>query len=271
MPSLKLNGMNLFYRRYPARSPEGAPVVLLHGLGSCHQDWPLQITALTDERTVITPDLRYHGRSGAPRQLPSMGAFAADVGALLEHELGRPAHVVGLSLGGAVALQLALTHPEQLHSLVIVNGFSRLKLGIRGWRRGLGRLYFVLSGQMKRLGDWVAEDVFPDPGQAALRRQAAARIGGNRPLAYLLALGAAARFNVADQIHRIHLPSLIVAGQADTIVPLQAKRELAERMPNARLMVIERSGHATPVDAWQAFNHHLLSFLSEVERGSGSS
>src|SRR5579859_4812705 len=98
MPTAKLDGVDIHYES----TGTGPAVLLLHGLGSSGRDWEYQIPSLTGYR-VIAPDLRGHGRSSKPGGRYSIAGFAADMAGLLRALGARPAHVVGLSLGGAVA------------------------------------------------------------------------------------------------------------------------------------------------------------------------
>ncbi len=96
-----------------------------------------------------------------------------------------------------------------------------------------------------------------------------ARIGGNDRGNYLRTLLAVATFDVRKDLPAVCQPSLVVAGAEDRIVPMAAKLALAEALPNARLEVVPRSGHATPIDSAPAFNELLVSFLNEVEASIG--
>ncbi|MBO9371003.1 MAG: alpha/beta hydrolase [Chloroflexi bacterium] len=109
----------------------------------------------------------------------------------------------------------------------------------------------------------VAEELFPRPGQAGLRRVAFQRLCANDPAAYRAAMMAAACYDGRRDLGRIRAPTLVVAGLEDTVVPLRAKEELASGIPGARLITIPRSGHATPTDQPVMFNRTLLDFLRQ--------
>lgn len=242
-----------------------ADVVLLHGMGSCGEDWGLQIPLLSRQYRVITPDLPGHGRTGPSAQAPTVAAMARAVSRLLEDLGGGSVHVVGLSLGGAVALQWAIDRPAQVRSLTAVNTFARLTLGRRGVVRMLGRILLLLTGRMDWLGEWVAGGLFPGSGQSDLRQAAAARIAGNSWRGYLQTALAVTRFDCRQSLPRIHARTMVVVGQNDMTVPMRPKLELASRIPGARLEIIPGSGHVTPIDASAQFNSLLLGFLEEVD------
>jgi 3-oxoadipate enol-lactonase len=195
--------------------------------------------------------------------------MAEAVAALLDSLGEAGAHVVGLSLGGAVGLQLAVDYPSRVRSLTAVNTFARLRLGPGGFRRGLDRGWLALTGHMDLVGERVAEGLFPGPELEAFRGAAAARLSGNSSRTYFRLLTSVARFDLRPRLGSIRAPTLVVAGERDTTVALSAKAELAGHIPNARLVIIPESGHATPLDSVDAFNRLLLAFLAEVD-GDGA-
>lgn len=249
---------------YQLDDNQGPLVLLLHGLGSCGADWLLQVEALRPAYRTLTVDLRGHGESPMPPGWPTMADLAGDVAGLLHRlELGA-AHLVGLSLGGGVALQLAVDRPQLVRSLTIVNSSATLAGGLQRLPSSLIRLALLLAAPKRWLGAWVAGGLFPRPDQAELRRLAVQRIAENSRSNYLKAVTAILRFDLRQQLDQIAAPMLVVAGDQDRTVPLAAKRRLAAAVPNARLEVIAGSRHATPLDAPDRFNRLLLDFLAEV-------
>lgn len=257
-----LNTVDLAY----GEAGQGHPLVLLHGLGSSRNDWLMQLPTLIPCFRTIAVDLRGHGGSPKPAGPYRMALLAADVARLLGRLDAHPAHVVGISLGGAVALQLALDYPHLARSLVLVNTAARFISS--DWRQrlmGVTRIAGVYLGGMDRTAQAVADRLFPRPEQAALRRETAQRIAANDLKAYRATLWAIARFDVRERLGEIRCPTLVVAGDADSTVPLASKRLLAERIPGSRLEIIAASGHATTVDQPEAFNRVMLRFLAAVE------
>ncbi len=243
----------------------GLTVLLLHGLGSCGDDWGLQLPALLPCFDVLTLDLRGQGRSPMPPGWPGMEEMAADVLSVLDQLRIGSAHVVGLSLGGAVALQLAADAPRRVRSLVAVNTFARLHGAPGSTRRGVGRLWLAATGRMDELGRRVAAGLFPHPEQQEMRALAATRLAANPPMTYVKLMVALGRFDLRSRLHGIQVPTLVVAGEQDMTVPLSCKLELAAGIPGARLVRIADSGHATPLDHAARFNAVLLQFLASVD------
>ena len=262
MPYQTVNGLRIHYRI----EGDGPAVVLLHGMGSCADDWMLQFPALAEHTTALAVDLRGHGHTDAPPGPYTIPGMARDVAGLLAGLGIGAAHVVGLSLGGLVAQSLASDHPERTRSLVLVNTFARLRpQGLRGWVYLLARAVAMVTGGVEKQAEVVAAGVFPHPEQADLRRMAAERLKANDPAAYRAAMRAVLRFDSRPDLNRIQIPTLVIAGAEDTTVSVEAKRALAARIPGAQLEVVPNSGHATPLDQPEIFNGLVLRFIGAVE------
>src|SRR5512135_954239 len=117
MATLRANGINLYYES----TGQGQPLVFIHGLGSSTRDWEYQIPTFSQNYQVIAFDLRGHGQSAKPAGPYSMKMYAADLAGLLAGLGVKSAHLVGISLGGAVAFQFALDYPAAVKTLTIVN------------------------------------------------------------------------------------------------------------------------------------------------------
>jgi pimeloyl-ACP methyl ester carboxylesterase len=241
-------------------------VLLVHGRGSSTREWDRQIPALAAHHTVIAVDLRGHGQSARTPGPYSIALFADDLVHVLETLGLGPVHVVGLSLGGMVAFQLALDARPLVRSLVIVNsGPSAVPTSVREWMLLQGRLWLLRLFGPRRFGAWIARLNFPAPEQAAERQALADRIGANHLPSYLAATRAILGWSVDDRIAAIDCPTLVLTGDRD-YTPVARKQAYAIRMPAARVQVIAASGHCTPVDQPEAFNRAVLDFLGGVAR-----
>lgn len=260
-------GCSLHYRDLG----QGEPLVLLHGLGSSGEDWELQTAELSRHYRVILMDIRGHGRSDKPRDGYQITTFSEDLLALLEYLHTGPVHLVGLSMGGMVGFQFAVDHPGWLRSLCIVNSAPQVKRRSRAdwlwWakRWGLAR---VLS--VETVGKGLADRLFPKPEQAELRRKMTERWARNDKHAYLKCFDAIVDWGVAERIGQIQCPTLVIAADQD-YTPVSSKQEYVALLPNARLVVIKDSRHATPLDQPEVFNQTLLQFLAAASTSQGSS
>ena len=261
MPTVHTNSINMYYES----RGEGSPLLLLHGLGSCTEDWELQLPAFAGHYRVIVADMRGHGRSDKPPGPYSVPQMGADVLGLLDALKVESTHVVGLSMGGMVAFQLAVDRPERVRSLVIVNSGPALVPRTTGeWLRVQQRLALARLFPPARSGRFLSRRLFPKPEQEEMRQQLIERWARNDQKAYLASMRALVGWSVLDRIGGIQQPVLVVSGDRD-YTPVESKREYAARLPNARLVVIEDSGHATPIDQSERFNAVVLEFLLSLD------
>ena len=257
-------GMTLAQRAlaHTVRGGEGSPVFLLHGLGSCAADWTPQVAALEPRHRVIAVDLPGHGASPLPPGRLTIEDMAEAVAALAGTLTPEPAHVVGLSLGACVALRVALQAPGRVRSLTLVNPFARLRPdGPGALVRMAHRLLLLGTAPMPSLAAHVARRLFPWPEQRALYEAAVTSLGATSRRGYAAAMRALARFDARGQLAAIRCPTLVVAGDRDGVVPLAPKLRLGAAIPNARVVVVPASGHATPYDQPDTFNRLLVEFL----------
>jgi len=267
MPYLTTGATRLFYQIHGARGAPGQPaIVLLHGLGSAGDDWPLQVVAFAPRYPVITVDAPGHGRSGWLAASHNLRQMAADVAGLLEQLEEPPAHLVGLSLGGCIALQMGIDHPERTRSLVLVNSFARLRsAGWRGALRFARRLWLLAFAPMPATAEAIARGLFPKPEHREFYQAAVARLASNSKRKYWSAIRALLLFDARPHLGRVRCPALVVAGDRDLTIPLSAKVRLQQGIPSARLVVIPDSGHATAYDQAEEFNRIVLDFLRSVD------
>ena len=244
---------------------EGEPVLLIHGLGSCTEDWTPQSAHFRHEYRVVSLDLRGHGRSSKPRNGYSMERFAEDAAAVLDALQTGPAHVVGISLGGMVAFQLAVAAPHLVSSLTIVN--SGPEVPARTFKQRLPlyiRLLFIYTLGLRKMAKMIAKKLFPEPDQADLRNGFIDRLTGNDKRCYVASLRAIfAGWGVADRLGDIRCPVLFIAADQD-YTPVDLKRTYVDRLPDARMVVVANSRHALPMEKPEAFNRALADFLAPL-------
>jgi 3-oxoadipate enol-lactonase len=262
MPKLKIADIHLYYET----AGRGQPVLFLHGLGSSSRDWESQVRVCSKHYQTMTVDLRGHGQSDKPRGAAyGIPLFASDTAALLQALGLGPAHVVGLSMGGMVAFQLALNSPQQVKSLVIVNSQPELKL--RTWQErmnGLTRLLIIKLLGMRKMGQVLSKKLFPEASQVDLRAAFIARWADNDARAYYRTLKSLIGWSVAERLSEISCRTLVIgAGQDYTSTAF--KQGYVDQMPNATLVTIQNARHFLPLERPDAFNQVLMEFLSDVD------
>lgn len=249
-------------RLYYTDRGQGPPLLFVHGLGSSGRDWAAQVDHFARRHRVLRVDLRGHGRSERGEGGYSIPQFARDVAVFVRKRGGCPVHLVGLSMGGMVALELAASAPRLLRSLVVVNSVADMRLHSWHdvWFYVSRRLTVQMLG-MRRVGQLLARKLFVKPSQEDLRRKFVRRWAQNDKRAYLASVDAIMRWSVADRLGRIDVPTLLVSSDED-YTPVAAKERMVARMPRADLAVVDDARHALPVERPEAFNAIVADFLS---------
>ncbi len=259
MPLIAANQTNLYYEM----SGTGEPLVFIHGLGSSTRDWEPQVAEFSKSYQVITLDLRGHGRSDKPAGPYQMAMFAADTAGLLAGLGVRPAHIVGISLGAAVAFQFALDYPERVRTLTIVNSGPSLGGTPQQAEAEVNRRVGIVQQMgMRAMGQALSPNLFPKPEHAALREKFNESWAENDPQAYIAATRSMLGWDVTARLGAITCPVLVIAADGD-YTPVAAKEACVKLLPNARLRVIPDAHHATPIERPEAFNAALAEFLAE--------
>jgi 3-oxoadipate enol-lactonase len=245
-------------------NPAGDQVVLLlHGLGAGGSSWVMQLPPLIEAGfRPIAPDVTGFGDSPYDGRGWNIQRAAEDVGDLLDELEVSRAHLVGISMGGTIALQLALDQPQHVHKLVLASTFATLrpdKLGV--WIYFLRRLILIHLIGLKSQARLVAERIFPAPEQESLRQTLVDQITRADPRAYRAAMRSLGSFDVRDRLWELKIPTLVVTGEHDTTVPPASQRVLVDRIAGARQAFIPGAGHALSVDHPREFNQALLTFL----------
>lgn len=260
MPVLQLQDLALYYEV----TGDGSPLLLIHGLGSSSRDWEMQIEPFAKDYQVITVDLRGHGQSGKPPGPYSIRMFAEDTAALVRRIDILPAHVVGISMGGMVAFELAVHFPQLLRSLTIVNSYPEMRVEtlqehLQVWRRFL---ILELLG-MRGMGRMLGGRLFPFPEQSDLRETFVSRWAQNNKRAYRESLRAILNWDVESRLGEIDCPVLVVASDQD-YVTVEEKRVYTAKIPNAKLVIIEDARHAVTAERPDQFNTVLRDFLTSI-------
>jgi len=261
------DGIRLHYESIGRR---GAPAVLMiQGLGTDKHGWDLQRMALAPRYRTIALDNRGAGRSDKPFGTYSLEQMADDAIAVLDHAGVATAHVMGASMGGAISQVLALKYPARVRSLTLACTACRH----HPWRREL-------------LAEWAS--MATERGMGAMAGEAARWVIGPRSFRRVwpmlgwfgpLALGRPAHAfvaqvrailatddSMADELHTLVVPTLVLVGNQDILTPRGDAEELAERIPNAELVVISGAAHGLMIEHASTFNRLLLDFLDRCTK-----
>lgn len=262
MPSAQVNGTSIYYEH----EGRGPPLLMIHGLGSSGDDWAFQREEFARHFTLILPDLCGSGRSAKPPGPYSIAQFAADLWALLDAFAIESTHLLGFSLGGAVAQEMALTQPARVRKLVLCNALANYRTDtLRKWLEARMQIALVHSLGLRRTARLIANRLFPHEDQAPKRQRVVDVVGANPKKAYLATIHALIGWSALERIHAIACPVLILAAEFD-YTPLADKRAEAARFPHMKFVVIEGSRHGTPFDAIERFNACVVDFLTDTSR-----
>ena len=257
MPALSVNGIEIYYEV----TGSGEPLLLIHGHGSSTQDWAFQVNYFSKHYQVIAFDVRGCGRSSKPRGPYSICLFAEDAAALMQKLNIAPVHVVGISMGGMIALELALGFPQFVKSLVLVNTYPEMRVETWSERKMVWQRFVTLDLLgVKKMGIILSKILFVKPEQEGLRKTFIEHWAENDKRAYRESLKAIINWDVEARLGEIQCPVLVVASDEDYL-PLEEKQAYISKISNAKLVVIEDARHAVIAERPEQFNKVVDDFL----------
>jgi pimeloyl-ACP methyl ester carboxylesterase len=260
------NGARLYYEVYG----EGEPLLLIMGLGANHLSWTLQIAAYSREFQVIVFDNRGTGQSSFPEGADyTIPLLADDAAALLDVLRVDSAHVYGISMGGMIAQEMALRHPEKVRSLILGATTPGGPNAVPPEAEAL-RSLIEQGAAVDRSLNPALLDVLFSPGYLAKHSsELVAAFQGMRDYpatsteAYTAQLRAVARHDTYDRLPDIKAPTLVLHGTDDPLLPPANGRILAERIPGAKLVLLEGARHGYPVEKQAEADAAVLEFLRD--------
>jgi 3-oxoadipate enol-lactonase len=263
MAMTSVNGLEMFYKWH---GDAGEPLVLIAGLGGHSGSFAFQIPALSERFRVLRFDNRGAGRTSAPDEPYSMRQMAADTAALLDTLGVERAHMLGVSMGGMIAQELAINHPAKVDRLVLACTRARPT----GARRMAAEVQRVT--RLAALGPAEREAYGMPWGRTATFMQDQARVDAAIALAakdpypmqahaYIRQLDATMAHDTLDRLHRIEAETLVLVGAEDILTPPWESEALVERIPKATLEVLPRGGHGFVAEYADEFNAAVMAFL----------
>lgn len=249
-------------------SGSGDNLVLIHGGGDSLNVWYNQVPVFSKSCRVITYDIRGFGETESPEGEYSIPVFARDTYELMKAAGVEGACFLGHSLGGAVALQMALDYPEIVKALIFAAGFPGMTPPSDQPPSESLRLTVELmeKGDTERLAEVMVADLFSaefrenNPGECEKYMKIKMRGKSDGMLRMMQPpSGAPAAFDLS----RIKCPVLIIAGEKDSITPIDQVRKAHKAITGSRLTVLP-AGHAVAIEAPEEFNSAVLDFLSKI-------
>jgi len=271
-----VNGVKLCYEVFG----EGYPLFLIHGFGAKKESWIAQTPELSKHFKVISLDNRGAGKSERPQTDYTMEIFADDINALMEHLGIDKANIAGWSLGGMIVQNFILKYPERVNKLILINtnyGFPdeggpevyknmrldeiRMKKEdpVKAWWSGARSSFYIkfrkeleADPSKKWYGLWSAEELIElstidPPTEKDINLQA----------------GALKTHDTFERLNTIKSPTLLITASNDKLTPKIAMEGIHEKIPNSKLVVIDKAGHSSPLEKAPEVNQTIIDFLNE--------
>jgi len=268
MERARINGVELAY----AIRGNGAPLVMIHGAQGDQTMFAGLAAACAAEFRVLTFDQRGSGLSEKPDIDYSIAMLADDAAALMEHVGFSPAHVIGVSMGGMIAQELALRHPGKVRSLVLGCTTPGGPGEIRAEGNAMAAAYSTAPMTPEKRGSALAQAVYSKGYLARHPEIVTAMIEARRnrpidPVALAHRMKALSEHDTYDRLPNISCPTLVITGKDDALISWENSRILAERIADARLNILDPAGHCFWLERPEDSRDAIVRFFEAVDRG----
>ena len=253
----------------------GPPILFVHGLSGCWQNWLLQLLPFSEDHRVIALDLPGFGQSEMPREKISISGYGEAVDEFMDQVGMDAATIVGNSMGGFIGLECAISHPHRVERLVLVSA-AGLSIEHQRYEPLLKAMYLG-----ENVAQWVTARVVGRSKELAARPRSRKAMlwyvtphaerwspelvveqaaGAGKP-GFLPALDALTDYPIRDRLDDVKCPTLIVWGEKDFLVPVKDAYKFDELIHDSRLIVYEDVGHVAMLEIPDRFNEDLRGFL----------
>lgn len=263
---IEANGISINYQI----KGKGANLVLIHGAGDNLNMWYHQVPTFSKDYRVITYDVRGFGKTESPEAECSISLFAKDVYELMKALRVQDSCFLGYSMGGRIALELAINHPEMVKGLVLANSYtgstepSHEELE---WRRAI--LELLDKGDIKRVAEVMTTRAF-SPGfesrnPSEFEKYMKVKLQ-NKPDGLLQLMRSLEAAGNPPDLSKVKCPTLLILGENDLYMGIEEGKQTHEAMVGSKLVVLP-TGHAAALELPERFNSAVLDFLGEVTGG----
>ncbi len=254
MPYVAIPSGRIWVARHAGPDSHCPPLLLVHGAAGSHLDWPAHLRRLRGAALYL-PDLPGHGRSAPPGR-DRVEAYADDMAGLLDALSIERAILGGHSMGGAVALTMALRHPERAAGLLLIGTGARLPINLA--TSGEDPL-FVLG--------WAAGRMWAEGTPAPALQLTMERLAATDPSVIAADWRACAHYDIQAELGRISAPALIIGGSRDRLTPPELSQMLADGLPRAELRIIDGGGHLVMLEQPEVVRDIVQGWLRTTDFG----
>ena len=260
MPYVTVAGERTFYALYQGDVRGKRNLVLMHGAGGSHLDWPSSLRRLGGA-SVYALDLPGHGRTGGTGR-SSIAAYRDILFAFLDTLSLDRAIVVGHSMGGAIALDFALHYPDRLAGLVLVGSGARLRVSP-------AILTGILSDSevetaFEATVDLVCDYAYGPGASEQLKRLGRQRMLKTSPEVLYGDYAACDAFDVMERLGEVHCPTLVIGGTADRLTPSKYSIYLRDHIPGAALVLVDSAGHMVMLEKSEVVTRAISEFMASL-------
>ena len=273
MPYIELPDARLFFER---EGDEGSPVLLIMGFGAPGKFWRGQVPVLSQEHQVAWFDNAGSGNTSKNGWRPlSTGDLARHAMGVMDALGWSSAHIVGVSMGGMIAQEIALRHRSRVRSLSLVVTHAGGLATLLPSRRGLSLFLKGVLGPRRKRVDAFEQLIYPEEYLSQIDRQAIRQalqkdvVSATSLADHLSQLAAVVRHRTEDRLHRLAgLPTLIVEAGKDVLIRPEESRRLHRLIPGSRLVAFHEAGHAVLHQCADELNAELLHHFGGADRAN---
>jgi 3-oxoadipate enol-lactonase len=247
-------------------SGAGPLVMLIHGIGGNRSNWHDQLPVFAAHFHAVSWDARGYGASDDYEGPLDFGDFARDLARVLDYFRSPQAHLVGLSMGGMIAIDFYSRYPERVATLTICDslaGFNHLTAHQRREFIRLRQEPLLAGKKTSDIAPLVAETLIGRSARPGSFERLVASMSALHKESYLKTIACTTNYRRSFELEKISVPTHVVVGDEDRLTPPAMSLQMAERIPGACLTVIEGAGHLSNIEQPERFNRAVLAFLIE--------
>ena len=265
MATLDLGEVTLYYEEHGS----GEPLLCIMGLAADTMAWTLQVPAFAERHRTVIFDNRDVGQSSHTDEDYEIADMANDALALADELSLDSFHLLGVSMGGAIAQELALRAPERVRTLTLAVSFAGGGAYGEALAENWGSRVMKLTRE-ERVDELLlltlSEGFFATEGAVDfVRRMTLQNPNPQPPESFRRQLVASSRFEARDRLGALTMPVHVIGAEHDILIPVWKSKELADLIPGAKLTIIERAAHGMQLERAQEFNELVLDFIQDQD------